>query len=305
MISAIAAQQVVSLRRQRIFLALLATLMTMTALAGVIGWLSHRTIVRVYDEAVRLLAAEGKAAPPNPFELKPTLSLLSNMAIYIPLIGALLAVVLGHLSLADDQTNGLGRLIFSRRISRTNYVLGKLLGAGGVLAGILSISLVVSTVSLVIVNRAMPAAADLGRLALFYALSWLYLMLFALVGMVTVLLTRRRSLALLAALGVWLVVTFAVPQLTSGLRPTASLNPIADPVSTSQPFFRATSKARPFSVSEQYKEASARILETGAAEPVARTALRVLPIAVAAGGLGLATIALVRRHDYSKAASDD
>lgn len=305
MIATIATQQVVSLRRQRVFTALLATLLTMTALAGVIGWLSHNTIVRVYDEAVRILAADNKPAPPNPFALKPTLSLLSNMAIYIPLIGALLALVLGHLSLVDDQTSGLGRLIFSRQVSRTSYVLGKMVGAAAVLGAIIAASLVVSTVSLFLVNRNLPSVGDLARLSVFYGLSWLYLMVFALVGMVTVLVTRRRSLALLGALGVWLVVTFAVPQFTSGLRPTSSLNPVSDPVSTSQPFFRVTARARPFSVSEQYKEASARILGTATAEPASDTARRVLPIAASLAGLGLLTTGLVRRHDYSRGASDE
>ena len=148
MIATITAQQVLALRRQRIFLAILAVFLVMTALAGVIGWSSHHTIVRAYDQAVRVLTDAGKAAPPNPFELKPTLSLLSNMAIYIPLIGALLALVLGHLSLADDQTNGVGRLIFSRPVSRTGYVFAKMLGAAAVLGVILVASLAVSIVSL-------------------------------------------------------------------------------------------------------------------------------------------------------------
>ena len=151
----------------------------------------------------------------------------------------------------------------------------------------------------------MPAAAELGRLSLFYALSWLYLLLFALVGMAAVLLTRRRSLALLAAMGVWLVLTFAVPQFTSGLRPTASLNPVTDPVSTSQPFFDATATARPLSVSEQYKEASARILQTTDPEPWGDTVLRVLPLLGAVMGLGLLTTRLVQCHDYAEGSSDD
>ena len=78
--------------------ALAAMLVAVTVMAGVLGWSSHHTIVRVYDEATRLLAAAGQPAPPNPFLLKPTLSLLSNMVIYIPLIGALLALVVGHLT---------------------------------------------------------------------------------------------------------------------------------------------------------------------------------------------------------------
>lgn len=304
MIAVVATQQVLSLRRQRVFVALLIMLMAMTSLAGLIGWLSHNTIVRVYNEAVVLLSADGKPAPPNPFDLKPTLSLLSNMSIYIPLIGALLALVLGHLSLADDEANGMGRLIFSRQLSRASYVVGKIVGAAVVLAAILAASLVVSVASLLVVNRSAPTPGELGRLALFYGLSWLYLMFFALVGMVSVLVARRRSLALLGALGVWLVLTFAVPQFTSGLRPTSSLNPVSDPVSTSQPFFDATSKARPFSVSEQYKETAARILETAPSEPLTDTTRRVLPLALATVGLGLMTARSVRRHDYSKGTPD-
>ena len=119
-ISVIARQQVQSLVRQRVFLATAGILLLMTALAGVIGWSSHDTIVRVYDQATIYLADQGQPAPPNPFDLKPTLSLLSNMEIYIPLIGALLALVVGHLSLADDETNGIGRLIFTRPISRAS-----------------------------------------------------------------------------------------------------------------------------------------------------------------------------------------
>ena len=91
MIATVASHQVLSLRRQRVFLALLITLLTMAALAGALCWSSHQTIVRVYDEAVKSLAANGQPVPPNPFLLKPTLSLLSNMVVYIPLIGALLA----------------------------------------------------------------------------------------------------------------------------------------------------------------------------------------------------------------------
>lgn len=305
MIATIAAQQITSLRRQRTFVVLLGTLLVMTALAGVLGWSSHQTIVRVYDQAVLLLDSQGKPAPPNPFGLKPTLSLLSNMAVYIPLIGALLALLLGHLSLADDQAGGIGRLIFSRQLTRRHYLLGKIAGAAAVLAIVLLASLLVSALSLLIVNSALPSAAELWRLLLFYALSWLYLMVFALIGMVTVLLTRRRSLALLSALGVWLVLTFAIPQFTSGLRPTTSLNPVSEPVSTSQPFFALTAKARPISVSEQYKEAGARILQTKPAEPIVDTVLRVVPLAALLGGLGLLSLGLVRRHDYSRSIADD
>jgi len=191
MIGTIAGQQVLSLRRQRILAVLFVSFVAMTALAGVIGWSSHNTIIRVYNQAVKLLAASGETAPPNPFRLKPQLSLLSNMAIYIAPIS--LAIVVGHLAMADDQTGGLGRMIFTRRVSRASYVAGKVLAAAAVLAAMLGVSLAVAIASLALVNSSAPTAGELARLLGFYGLSWLYLLVFALVGMVCVLMTRRRS----------------------------------------------------------------------------------------------------------------
>jgi len=299
-IATVASQQVLSLRRQRILTVVLVSFVAMTMLAGFIGWSSNNTIIRVYDQAVKMLAASGKTAPPNPFGLKPPLSLLSNMAIYIPLIGALLAIVVGHLAMAEDQANGLGRMIFTRRISRRSYVAGKIAAVAVVLAGMLTASLGVAIASLVLVNSTAPTLSELLRLVGFYALSWLYLMVFALIGMVAVLATRRRSLGLLSALGVWLIVTFAFPQVTSGLRPTASLNPINDPVSTSQTFFRFTAKARPISIGEQYKQASARILQTASNEAVSQTIVRVIPLVLVLAALTAVTVLLVNRHDYAR-----
>ncbi len=305
MITTIASHQILALRRQRVFIALLGILLAMTALAGVLGWSSHRTIVGVYGEATRLLAAQGQPAPANPFTLKPTLALLSNMVIYIPLIGALLALVLGHLSIADDEAGGVGRLVFSRRVSRNTYLAGKVTGAAAVLAVILASSLVVSATSVWIVNRTVPTIAELGRLGLFYGLSWLYLLAFALIGMIAVLATRSKPIALLSAMGAWLVITFVIPQFTSGLRPTASLNPIIDPVSTSQTFFKVTSKARPFSVVEQYKTVSGRILETAPSEPMAQTIARTLPLALLAIVLIAIAAVLLSHHDFSRGAGDE
>lgn len=304
MIAAVTRHRLRVLHRQRVVIVTASTLLVVTALAGVLGWSSHRTIVRVYDEAARLLASTGQPAPPNPFLLKPRLSALSNLVVYIPLVGALLALVLGHLALADDESAGLGRLVFSRAVRRAQVALGTVLAVGLVLAGVLLAGLVVSAAALLLVNGSVTAD-ELARLGAFFALSWLYLLAFALVGMATVLLARTRALALLGAIGVWLVVTFAVPQLTSGLRPTQSLNPISEPVGTSQAFFRVTEHARPFSVVEQFKAASGVVLRTAPPEPVVSTLVRVLPLLVATALLLGLLVRLVGSHDWSRGAGDE
>lgn len=304
MIAVVASQQILSLRRQGVLLALLATLLMMTVLAGVLGWSSHQTVARVYGEAVKLLATSGKPAPPNPFLLKPTLSMLSNMVVYIPLIGALLALLLGNLSIVDDETNGIGRLIFSRQITRTSYVLGMISSAVVVLAFVLAASLIVSVAALLVINHTITFA-DIWRLGMFYAMSWIYLIIFALIGMATVLMTRHRSIALLSAMGVWLIITFMIPQFTSGLRPTQSLNPITDPAGTSQNFFKVTAHFRRYSVVEQYKQISGQILHTASPELFGQTLQRMLPIFGFATILVLLTIRLVQHHDFSRSADNE
>lgn len=304
MITTIASQQSLLLRRQHVTLVGLATMLAVTAMAGILGWSSHHTIVRVFDQAVRLQAAAGQPAPPNPFLLKPSLSLLSNMVVYIPLIGALLALVVGHLALAEDQGQATGRLLFTRQVTRSQYALGKILASTRFLAVTMAACALVSVVAVLVVNRALTAS-DVGRLAGFYVLSWAYLTVFALVAMLTALLARRRSLALLSAMGVWLVVTFVVPQFTSGLRPTQSLNPLTEPVGTSQTFFRVTQRAQPLSIVEQYKTVSGAVLGTSPTTSTAETLAAVVPIVSAAVLLTLLVLWKVQRHDYARSAIDE
>lgn len=305
MIAVVDAQQVLAWRRQRVVIVLASILLAMTAAAGLLGWSSHRTILAVYDEATKLLAVNGQPAPANPFTSKPHLALLSNMVIYIPLIGALLAIVLGHFSIADDDASGVGRLVFSRPIDRRQYLAGKLLAAAGVLATILTCCLAISAASLWIVNTNPPSPAELARLATFYALSWLYLMLFAAIGIVAMLVTPHRPLALLTALGAWLVITFVIPQLTSGLRPTASLNPIVDPVSTTQTVFRISSRARPISVVEQYKAISGQILDTSPGDGIGHAIARTTPLVVLFLAIAATSLTLISHHDFSRGAAHD
>lgn len=305
-VAVVAGGQLRSLTRRRTFLVMLGTLLLMTARSGFIGWSSHSTIVRVYDETVRTLSAAGKPVPPNPFAGKPRLALLNNMIIYIPLIGALLAIVVGHLGVTDDRRAGVNRIIFSRPLSRGTYFLGKLAG-GAIAIGVIMIAcLGLSAVAVSLINGGPPTAAEFLRLGAFYALSGAYLVVFMLVGMVAALRLRSQSMGLLAAIAVWVLVTFATPQFTSGLRPVASLNPVSDPVAASaSPFFRVTSRAKPASVNEQYKALSTQILTEGSGFAVGGTVGRLAPIALLGVVLGGWAFVLVRRRDVSEEAIVD
>ena len=307
--AAIARQHLRLLSRSHTFLLMLVVLLGMTALSGFIGWSSHATILRVYDETVRTLTAAGKPVPPNPFAYKPRLSLLNNMIIYVPLIGALLAIVIGNLSITGDRRAGVTRVIFSRPVRRSSYFWGKVAGSAVAGAVIMTACLLLSVIGLTLINHGLPTAAELLRLTLFYTLSGLYLLLFALIGLVAALLTRSQSLGLFAAVAVWALITFATPQFTSGLRPVASLNPVTDPVAVSHSgFFRATSKAKPLAVNEQYKALSTRLLSQGndvVRAGSGKTAVQLAPIVFFVLLLGGWANRLIKRHDFSEETARD
>jgi hypothetical protein len=131
------------------------------------------------------------------------------------------------------------------------------------------------------------------------------MLLFALIGMTIALVVSSRSLSLLVALGIWIVITFMVPQFTSGLHPTASLNPVVDPVSTSQQFFQITAHLRPLSISEMYRDASAAILQTAPDRSTSISPEKVLPISALLIALKLLAAALVSRLDLTEQGSHD
>lgn len=304
MIATLTRHQLRSLRRQRTFAVFLGSFILITLMAAILGYSSSRTIVRIYDEATRLLATRGQPAPPNPFDVKPTLALLSNMTIYVPFIGAILAVLLGHSVVIEDKASGIGRLIFTRPLARSTYLASKLLASAFALAVVVTVGFAISAVAVLLINGTV-SVGDTGRLGLFFTVSWAYLFAFVLLGIVTVLLVRRRSTALLTALGVWVVITFALPQMTSGIRPVASLNPIGAPSVAAEPFFRVTSKLRPLSFSEEFKTASATILQTGEPESIGMTLGHIAPLLVTILLLAALCLHLVQRHDYSRSGADD
>ena len=140
------------------------------------------------------------------------------------------------------RASGIGRLVFTRQVTRTQYVLGKILELRSGSWPLSSPDAAWSALRRAArSSTATLAAADLVRLALFYGLSWLYLMVFVLIGMLHGAAHPPHVPSPCcppSASGS--SSPSSLPQFTSGLRPTQSLNPITDPVSTSQTFFRVT-----------------------------------------------------------------
>lgn len=304
MIWAVALQQLRSLRRQTVVVAILSLFLLMAMLTALLGWSSRHTVDGVYQVATELLTARGAPVPPSPVGLMPTLGMFANLEVYVPLIGALAAITLGHLAVVDDVAGGIGRLVFSRPISPDQWLLGRLTACGLVLSATTIASIFVTTVSLWFISG-VPSSGAILRLIAFHGLSLVYLMFFASIGALAMVLARRRAIGLVSALGAWMGVTFTLPQLASGLRPTSAFSPVAEPISGADRFFSVTSILRPLSITEQYKQGSAELLQlpqrAAGGSLVSPVIINLIALAVVAAAAMLAT----RRLDMTVGAAND
>lgn len=240
-----------------------------------LGWQATDTVNRIYLDAASFLTAAGKPVPTNPVLDTSPLILMRNMSIYVILIGALSAIVIGNRLVALDRKAGVLPLIASRPVTKLAYARGKLLALGLLVGGLFTLASLVGTATLFLLPGAVITAPMWVHLYGFFALSGLYMMIFGLIALAATSAFRSESVGLLVPVTVWLAVTFILPALTLNLTPTAVLNPIsalATPPDTS--FFRLAGWALgPFSLGESYGALSAGLLDYRPAEWLSHAAL--------------------------------
>ncbi len=256
----IARHEIQSLFREKTFLLLLAVFAAMTIASAFISWSSQNTINQVYNVAAEQMRQSGQIVPSSPFAEYPHLTFVKNMIIYINLIGGLLAITAGYAAGMRERKAGVMKLLFSRPIGKGSFLVGKLLGVSVVLGIVMVFAAVISAVSsAVLVNLNVQ---DIISLFGFYGFSFVYLLGFAFLGFSFALIKDHEVVALLIPIIFWIAITFMLPELTSALYPTSSLNPTLPQTDILQSPALQTmhNVVYPFSISEHYKETSAAIL---------------------------------------------
>ena len=243
---------------------LLTTLfLAMVLLSAWLGWSATQTINAIYSAAVIAMTAQGVTIPPNPVSEGSALSLLRNMSIYVALLGALVAMVFGHLAVAVDRKSGVIPLIVSRPVSKAIYAVGKIAAIVLAALGLTLFAAVVNVVTLLVLPGLVLAPDTWVRLAEFYAVSALYMVAFGLLAASCAISFKTESMALLVPVTVWLILTFVLPQVTANISPMAALNPLsATAAFPSGPFFAFTDAVfGPLSIAESYRSLSAELLQ--------------------------------------------
>ena len=259
----IAGQELRATRANRLAILLLGIFMGMVLLSGFIGWATHHTVTQVYDEALR----EGTTTAPNFFANEQPLELIRNTVIYVVLIGALLAILIGVQSSLGDRKAGVIDLLFSRPVTSRQYVAGKLLGMQCLTGLILMAAGTISWGTIWLIRGQVLSLPDSLSLLEFFMLAWLFLLPFTVPGFIFGAVGQRETSALLIPILVWIFLTFMMPQLGTAEHPVAMLNPVPAQPASQGPFFTFNrSVLQPFSITDRFKSLSAGLLHLGGAD---------------------------------------
>lgn len=250
-------QEITAARRDWLPQVILGVFLGMIAAASFIGWMTHITVTSVYNEALR----EGATHQPNPFLNAPQLDPVKNVVIYITLIGALFAILVGVQSMVRERKSRVLDLILTRPIGMRSYVLAKFTGIGVWLGIVLGVSAVLTWISLWIIQGHAVSASNCLQLLIFFGISWLFLLPFTALGMMSGLRSKQETTALLLPILVWVLIAFIVPQLGTAEEPVSFLNPVpAQPISHGIFFQTNRMLLQPVSFTDHYKELSGAVL---------------------------------------------
>lgn len=150
-VATLARHEIRAATRSRILVVLLGILVTVTTVSVLIAAADYRSQVADYQDYVASATAGGvtKIAP-SP--LRP-LSLLRSSIEYLEIIGAVIAITLGYLSVARERANRTLALLRSRPVTAGEQALGSLLGAMAILAALVVVTMAVGVITTGVVGN--------------------------------------------------------------------------------------------------------------------------------------------------------
>jgi ABC-type transport system involved in multi-copper enzyme maturation permease subunit len=210
-IVALAAHEYRAAVRSRILVTLIAILVVATVASVYVASAAHRSQVADY-QAYRAAARASGLSQIAPSPLAP-LSLLRGAFEYLQIIGAVIAIALGYLTVSREKANGTLALIRSRPVTGGDLATGTLVGAVGILATLVAVTGVVGVVCIGVIGNDWISASEAAQLLLAYAVSIVYMTGFYALGAFCTARARNPLNGLIAALCVWLLFVLVTPQI--------------------------------------------------------------------------------------------
>lgn len=210
-ISALARHEYRAAFRSWMLVTLLAILVVVTVVSVFIAAVNYRSQLADY-EAYRAAAQAGglQRVAPSPLAL---LSLLRGAIEYVEIIGSIIAIALGYLSVSRERVNRTLPLILSRPVTPANLAAGSALGALALISTLVVLTAAVAVLCLGLIGNDWVNSGQALKLGLAYVASIVYMWVFYCLGAMLTARSQVATTGLIFALGVWLVVVLILPQI--------------------------------------------------------------------------------------------
>ena len=197
--------------RSRVLLALIAILGVATIASVFIASVDYAGKLADYQTYKAAAIAGGvQQVAPSPLAL---LSLLRGAMEYLEIIGAVVAITLGYLSVSRERANRTLPLIRSRPVTPGELAAGNALGAVGLIATLVAVTAAVGVLCLGFIGHDWINVAQTVKLLLAYGAAVVYLTVFYFLGAMVTARSKVPANGLMVALGIWLVVVLIIPQI--------------------------------------------------------------------------------------------
>jgi ABC-type transport system involved in multi-copper enzyme maturation permease subunit len=203
--------------RNRVLAALLLTLLVVTTVSVLVAAFDYRAQLDEYLSYKAAAEAAGIDSVPA-LPLRP-LQLLRPVVEYLEIIGAVIAIALGYLSVARERGNRTLWLLRTRPVSAGELAFGPALGAVALITTLVIVTATIGVVSIGVWGHDWIDGEQAVKVVLWGMASIAYMGVFYCLG--AALTARSRVLAngLVAALVVWLVVVLIIPQIGDTMDP--------------------------------------------------------------------------------------
>jgi ABC-type transport system involved in multi-copper enzyme maturation permease subunit len=210
-IIALARHEYRSAVRSKILIVLLGILVAVTAVSVYIASVDYASKLADYQAYVDAAKTSGlDRIAPSPLA---ALSLLRGAFEYLEIIGAVISIALGYLTVSRERSNRTLPLIRSRPVTSGEIATGSLLGALGVIATLVGVTAIVGVLGVGIIGHDWINATQTLKLFLAYVASIVYMGAFYCLGAIATAKSRVAANGLMTALGIWLIVVLVLPQI--------------------------------------------------------------------------------------------
>jgi len=205
--------------KSKLFLTLVSFLIILIVVSIVVSSFDFKSQVADYKSSVKILEDMGKSSeiPPMPqfFPLKSMRGVIE----YIEIIGAIIGIILGYLSISREKGKRTLQLVLSRPVRIADIITGKFIGNSFLvllvlLAGLFSAFFIIWGIGGLLLN-----VIEVVKLLLVFIFSYLYIMFFFCLSSMLSLWFKSLSNALIICFIIWLIFVLIIPQIGDTMDP--------------------------------------------------------------------------------------